>query len=82
MGFIIEFEVLAMKADTNKLHVIFVLKKNMQANIIKIILEYSLIKMLEIFKEWKVAITLVKQGYEFIEGQHNYKTRIGTIYGV
>ena len=63
MDFIIEFEVLAMQADTNKLHVIFVLKKNMQANIIKIILEYSLIKMLEIFKEWKVAITLVKQGY-------------------
>ena len=27
-----------------------------------------------------MAITSVRQGYEFIEGQYNYKTRIGITY--
>ena len=36
--FIIEFKALAMKADTDELHAIFLLKKNAQHNIIKIIL--------------------------------------------
>ena len=36
----IEFKALAIKAGTNKLHTIFLLKKNVQADIIKIILEY------------------------------------------
>jgi len=34
----------------------------------------------EILKEWKVVITSVEQRYEFMEGQHNYKTRIGMTY--
>ena len=38
----IEFKVLAMKADTDELHTIFLLKKNVQPNIIKIILGYLL----------------------------------------
>ena len=33
----IEFKVLAMKADMNELHTIFLLKKNVQADIIKTI---------------------------------------------
>jgi len=37
---IIEFEALAMKADMNKLHTIFLLKKNVQQDIIKTILGY------------------------------------------
>jgi len=57
--FIIEFEALAMKADTDELHAIFLLKKNVQHNIIKIILGYLPIAMSEILKEWKVAITSV-----------------------
>jgi len=32
-------------------------------------------------KEWKVAITVVGQGYESTESQHNYKTSTGTIFG-
>ena len=36
-----------MKADTNKLHAIFLLKKNVQADIIKTILEYPPITALE-----------------------------------
>jgi len=38
--FMIEFEALAMKADTGKLHTIFLLKKIVQLDIIKIILGY------------------------------------------
>ena len=34
----IEFNALAMKADTDELHAIFLLKKNVQQNIIKTIL--------------------------------------------
>ena len=47
----IEFEALAMKADTDELHTIFLLKKNIQQNIIKMILEYPPIAAPEILKE-------------------------------
>ena len=57
--FMIKFEVLAMKANIDELHVIFLLKKNVQQDIIKIILGYLFIAALEILKEWKVAITSV-----------------------
>ena len=66
--FMIEFEALAMKADTDELHTIFLLKKNVRYNIIKTILEYPSIAMPETLKEWKVAITSVEQGYESTEG--------------
>ena len=59
VDFIIEFEALAMKVDTDELYAIFLLKKNVRHNIIKIILEYPPIAMLESLKEWKVAIILV-----------------------
>ena len=36
----IKFKALAMKAETDDIHTIFLLKKNMQADIIKTILEY------------------------------------------
>ena len=49
--FMIEFKVLAMKADTNKLYTIFLLKKNIQQDIIKTILEYPLIAAPETLKE-------------------------------
>jgi len=66
--FIIEFEALAMKEDTDELHAIFLLKKNARHNIIKTILGYLPIAMPETLKEWKVAITSVGQGYESTEG--------------
>jgi len=34
----------------------------------------------ETLREWKVAITLVGQKYEFIESQHDYRTGTRTIY--
>ena len=49
--FIIEFEVLAMKAETDEMHAIFLLKKNAWQDIIKIILGYPLMAMPETLKE-------------------------------
>ena len=50
-NFIIEFETLAMKANIDKLHVIFLLKKNMRQDIIKMILGYPPITALKTLKE-------------------------------
>ena len=55
----IEFEALAIKAETDELHAIFLLKKNVQQNIIKMILGYPPIVAPETLKEWKVTIILV-----------------------
>ena len=49
--FIIEFKALAMKADTDKLYAIFLLKKNVQQDIIKTILGYLPIVVSELLKE-------------------------------
>ena len=68
VDFMIEFNALAMKADTDELHAIFLLKKNIQQDIIKTILGYTPIAMPESLKEWKVAITSVGQGYKSTEG--------------
>jgi len=57
--FIIEFKVLAMKTDTDELYTIFLLKKNVRYDIIKMILGYPPIAMPETLKEWKVVIILV-----------------------
>ena len=78
--FMIKFDALAMKADTNELHAIFLLKKNVWQDIIKIILGYPPIAMLESLKEWKVAITSVKQGYKSTEGCYDYKISTRVIY--
>ena len=77
----IEFKALTMKADTDELHAIFLLKKNVWHDIIKTILGYPPIAMPETLKEWKVAIISVGQGYESIEGRQDYKTATGTTYG-
>ena len=50
---------LATKADTDELHTIFLLKKNIQHNIIKMILGYPPIAMPKTLKEWKMAIASV-----------------------
>ena len=50
-NFIIEFEALAMKTDINELHAIFLLKKNVQHDIMKTILEYLPITMPETLKK-------------------------------
>jgi len=47
----IEFDALTIKADTDKLYTIFLLKKNVQSDIIKMILGYLLIAAPETLKE-------------------------------
>ncbi len=51
VDFIIKFEVLAIKAKTNDIDAIFLLKKNIRSNIIKNILGYLLIAAPESLKE-------------------------------
>ena len=63
----IKFKALAMKADTDELHGIFFLKKNIWTDIIKTILEYSPMTVPKTLKEWKVTITSVGQRYKSIE---------------
>jgi len=69
-----------MKVDTDKLHMISLLKENVQLDIIKTILRYLPIIASETLKEWKIAITSVEQEYKSTEGQHNYKIEIETTY--
>ncbi len=76
----IEFDILAIRVDIDELHTIFLLKKNVQLDIIKTILGYPPIAVPEILKEWKVAITLVEQEYKFMKGQHDYKMSTETTY--
>ena len=59
---------------------IFLLKKNIRIDIIKMILEYLLIVASETLREWKVAITSVGQEYKSTESQYDYRTRIGITY--
>ena len=80
-NFIIEFETLAMKANIDKLHVIFLLKKNMRQDIIKMILGYPPITALKTLKEWKMAIISVKYEYEFIKKRNDYKMSTEVTYG-
>ena len=47
----------------------FLIKKNVRSNIIKTILEYLLIVVPELLKEWKIAIISVRQEYESTEGR-------------
>ena len=70
----IEFEILVMKIETDKLYAIFLLK-NARSNIIKTILEYLPIPASTTLKRWKTAITLVEQEYESIKRRQDYKTR-------
>ena len=49
--FMIEFKALAMKVDIDELYAIFLLKKNVWQDIIKIILGYLPIAVLEMLKE-------------------------------
>ena len=79
-NFMIEFEVLAMKAEVNDIHTIFLLKKNVRSDIIKMILGYLPIKALESLNKWKVVIISVEQEYESIKGRLYYKIGLKITY--
>ena len=76
----IKFEALAIKAETDDLYVIFLLKKNVQMDIIKIILGYPPMAAPETLRKQKVAITSIEQGYKSTESQQDYKIRTRTTY--
>ena len=63
----IKFKALAIKTETDDLYAIFLLKKNVRADIIKTILGYPPMAASDTLKEWKVAIIAVRQGYESTE---------------
>jgi len=63
----IKFEALAMKAEIDDMYAIFLLKKNIQADIIKTILGYPPMAVPDTLKEWKIAITSVGQEYKSTE---------------
>jgi len=69
-----------MKANTDELHAIFLLKKNVWQDIIKTILGYPPIEAPELLKEWKIAITLIGQGYKSTEEKQDYNIGIGITY--
>jgi len=69
-----------MKANTDELHAIFLLKKNVWQDIIKTILGYPPIAAPELLKEWKIAITLIGQGYKSTEEKQDYNIGIGITY--
>ena len=81
VDFIIKFEALAIKTNTNELYAIFLLKKNTWHNIIKTILGYPSIAIPKTLKEWKVVVILVEQEYKSTKKQHNYRTSTGITYG-
>ena len=71
----IEFKALAMNTDIDELHAIFLLKKNIQPDIIKMILRYLPIVAPETLK-----VTSVGQEYESTKEQNDYKTKTGMTY--
>jgi len=80
-NFIIKFEALTMKAKTDNLHTIFLLKKNVQTDIIKMTLGYLPMIAPKTLKEWKVEITSVEQEYKSTESQKDYRTGTEITYG-
>ena len=64
MDFLIEFMALASKAQTNDQHVIFLLKKNINREIIRAIMVYPPTQAPKSLEQWKVAIIAVGQEYE------------------
>jgi len=64
VDFLIKFMALASKAQTDNQHVIFLLKKNINREIIRAIIAYPLTQASKSLEQWKEAITAVGQGYE------------------
>jgi len=79
--FLIEFMALASKAQTNDQHAIFLLKKNVNREIIRAIMAYPPTQAPKSLEQWKVAITAVGQGYEWTNIHYDYRTGSRITYG-
>ena len=72
---------LVAKAQTDDQHAIFLLKKNVNREIIRAILAYPPKEAPQTLEQWKVAITAVGQGYEWTSIRYDYQTGSGITYG-
>jgi len=72
---------LASKAQTDNQHAIFLLKKNVNKEIIRAIMAYPPTQAPKNIEQWKVAITAVGQGYKWTNIHYDYKTGSGITYG-
>jgi len=72
---------LARKAQTDDQHAIFLLKKNVNKEIIRAIITYSPTQAPKSLEQWKVAITVVRQGYKWTNICYDYRTGSGITYG-
>jgi len=71
---------LVSKAQTDDQHAIFLLKKNMNREIIRAIMVYLPTQALKSLEQWKMAITAVEQGYEWTNIYYDYRTGSGITY--
>jgi len=71
---------LASKAQTDDQYAIFLLKKNVNREIIRAIMVYPPTQVPKSLEQWKVAITVVGQEYEWTNICYNYRTGSGITY--
>ena len=64
--------VLVAKAQTDDQHTIFLLKKNVNREIIREILAYPPKEAPQTLEQWKVVITAVGQGYKWTSIRYDY----------
>ena len=79
--FLIEFMALVSKAQIDDQHAIFLLKRNINREIIRAIIAYSPTQILKSLEQQKVAITAVGQEYEWTNIRYDYRIGSGIIYG-
>jgi len=79
VDFLIEFMALASKAQTDDQHAIFLLKNNINREIIRAIMAYPPTQAPKSLEQWKVAITTVGQGYKRTNICYDYRTGSGII---
>jgi len=80
MDFLIKFIALASKAQTDNQYAIFLLKKNINREIIRAIMAYPPTQAPKSLEQWKVAITVVGQGYKWINIRYDYRIGSGITY--
>ena len=80
IDFLIKFIALANKAQTDNQYAIFLLKKNINREIIRAIMVYPLAQVPKSLEQWKVAITAIEQGYKQTNICYDYRTGSGITY--
>jgi len=80
--FLIEFEVLKSRAKIDEKHAMFLLKKNVRAEIIRTVMGYPPSSIPKSYEDWKETIMSIGQGYEATDRRmKDKKTATGITYG-